>query len=455
VDPVTGCVHLTLRGGDEEFVGLLAAARSSPTDPKFKNGLFAYAHRAHRSLLRHEWAHVLQLATYPALYLRAARSARVMVGPGVFLATNPDRYPLPLRFQMDAEWQLSAMLSTIPFRAVVGDHDVRTEVAKSNVGRGILTERDLLEEDATIFQYRAEISGPGLGRAYRNWLRERPRYSRLFAFLALHFGSDDSALRLLPVMVRAAFSTTRPLESFLTIFGTIMHEGVDFFEDAPTDEDLEDLFLIGLGSKLGTVAADDLSMQKPESGDAHRVIEEGSFLSLIDRFPQLPISPLSNLDANGATGEGGLAREALRHPERFFDRRDPEPREDLLAYWPPAMTISLDHPDFPYGATLLTLSPLLHETAVPGLDGRTYAEWTASVLKSRMLWREILGGADGVNSRCPHSGCGYHKSGLCQGWMTIPATAEDCEFPQFFTLSTKHKLSTDRTALEPVPELEV
>jgi len=377
-----------------------------------------------------------------------------MVGPGVFLSTNPDRYPLPLRFQMDAEWQLSSMLSTIPFRAVVGEHDIRTEVAKSNVGRGILTERDLLEEDATVFQYRAEISGPGLGRAYRNWLREQPRYSRLFSFLGLHFGSADAALRLLPVMVRAAFRTTRPLESFLKIFGTIMHEGVDFFVDVPTDEDLEDLFLIDLRSKLGAVTADDLSMQKPESGDPQGVIEEEPFLSLIDRFPQLSISPLSNLDARGATGKGGLAREALRHPERFFDRRDPEPREDLLAYWPPAMTISLDHPDFPRGATLLALSPLLHETVVPGLDGRTYAEWTQSVLKNRMLWREVLAGAAGVNSRCPHSACGYHESGLCHGWMTVPAKADDCEFPQFLSLITKHRLSTDRTALEPAPELE-
>lgn len=449
VDPVTGCIHLTLRGDDEQFAGLLEAARSSPRDRAFKDGLFAYAWRAHRSLFTHEWAHVLQLATYPALYLRAARSARIMAGPGVFLSANPDRYPLPLQFQMDEEWHLSSMLSTIPFRAVVGDQSVRTEVAESSIGRGILTERDLIEEDATIFQYRAEISGRGIGRAYRNWLRERPRYSRLFNFLAIHFG-DDSALRLLPIMVRVAFRTTRPLESFLMTFGTIMHEGVDLFEGDWTDEALEDLFFSELKARIGIAEADDLSMQRPESDDVQGVIEEDTFMALLERYQQLPIFPLGNLDAKGGSGKRGLAREVLRHPERFFDRHDPEPHEDLLAYWPPTMTISLDHPGFPRGSTVLTLSPLLYETEVPGLSGTTYAVWNTAVLKNRMLWQAILAGAAGANSRCPHSNCTYHTSGLCQGWMTIPAAAGECEFPQFFTDITKHRLNADGTALQPV-----
>lgn len=455
MDPVTGCVHLTLSGSGEEFGELVAGARTKPTDQVFKNGLFAYAHRTYRSLFRHEWAHILQLATYPTLYLRAARSARVAVGAGMFLAGNPGRYPLPLRFQMDSEWEFSTMLSTIPFRTVVEEGGVRTEGVLSNVGRGILTERDLLEEDATIFQYRAEISGQGLGRAYRNWLRERPRYSRVFAFLARHLGKDDAALRLLPVMARAAFRTTRPLDSFLMLFGVIMHEGSDFFTDISSDEDLEELFTADLERKLGTVAADELSIQSPETADPHRVIGVEAFRGLIARFPLQPIGPLADLDANGEPGKGGLAGEALRHPERFFDRRDPDPREDLLAYWPPAITVSLDHPDFPRGSTLLSLSPLMHETQVPGLEGTTYAEWGGSILKNRMIWQEVLAGATGANARCPHAACDYHGSGLCRGWMTIPTEAAECEFPSFFAATTKHRLEGPGGELVSVHEEEV
>jgi len=450
VDSVTGCVHLTLRGADDEFAELVRMAGAVPREQSFKQDLYAYAWERHRHLLLHEWAHVLQLLSYPALYLRAVRGGKAMVGPAFFLSANPGNYALPLDFRMDERWATSSLLSTVAVRAVVGESSMELSVVEDGVARGVLTERDLIEGDATVFQYRAEISARGLGRAFRNWLRERPRYSRLFSFLAIHFG-DDAALRLLPIMVRVAFRATRPLEAFFGCFGMIMHEGADFFESLEMDdEELEDLLFTDLRSKHGSVDPDELSMQRPELDDLLGVIEVKAFAEIVRRYPQLPVAPLTKIDLEGEDGQRGVAREALRYPERFFDRRkrDFDPR--LEDYLPPAITIALDAPDFPQGSTLLALAPVLEQTPVPGLDGTPYSEMTSLVLKNRWVWRELLDGEERPNRKCPHASCPYNSPGLCRGWLKVPPEPSNCEFPDFFTQTTKHRVNADGTALEPV-----
>jgi len=450
VDSVSGCVHLTLRGGDAEFEELVRAARLGPREQSFKQDLYLYAWERHRHLVLHEWAHVLQLLSYPALYLRAVRGGKTMVAPAFYLSANPASYPLPLTFQMDEDWALSSLLSTVAVRAVVREDGVELKAVEDSVRRGVLTERDLVEGDATVFQYRAEVAGRGLGRAFRRWLREQPRYTRLFSFLAIHFG-DDAALRLLPIMVRVAFRSTRPLDTFFGSFATIMHEGADFFERLEMDdEELEELLFADLRSKHGSVAADKLSMQSPEWEDPYGAIDPETFAEIVRRYPQLPVAPLTKLDLEGEDDQRGVAREALRYPERFFDRRKRSYDPRLQDYLPPAITIALDDPDFPQGSTLLALAPVLGRTQVPGLDGISYSEMTSLWLKSRWVWREILSGKAGPNPKCPHLSCAYNSTGLCRGWIKVPSQPEACEFPDFFAQTTRHRVKADGTTLEPL-----
>ena len=452
-DPATGCVHLTLRGEGGEFRELVEAAQTDPRNVAFKAKLYSYAWREHRTLIIHEWAHVLQMATYPALFLRSARAARIMAGPAVYLAGNPGRHPLPLRFEMDERWALSNMLSTVGFRAEVGETGVSLEAVEDRVGRGILTERDLLEEDATVFQYRAEISARGSGRAYRNWLRERPRYTRVFSFLATRFG-DGAALRLLPILARVAFRTTRPVEGFFKAFGTLALAGPGLYADPDLDDaDLEGLLLENLRSSHPSLDADELTMQSPEFDDPTGVIDEPALAELVRRYRQLPISLLAEIDLNGSDEQRGWAQAALRAPETVFDRRrweeDTRPRD----YLPPITTIALADPAFPQGASLMVTAPLYAITEYPAIPGQTYAQWTSAMLKGRLMWRSIMATPDpGPNARCPHEACAYHPAGLCRGWMTIPAVEHDCEFPEFLVHTTKHGLSADGRALEPVTD---
>jgi len=375
-----------------------------------------------------------------------------MSGPAVYLAAHPGHYSLPLQLELDERWRLSSMLGTIGFRADVAEDGVKLSPVESGVvARGTLTERDLIEEDATVFQYRAEIAGRGTGRAYRNWLRERPRYTRLFAFLARHFG-DDRALRALPVLVRVAYRTTRPIESFFKSFGTLIGErrsGWDLIADQDLDDEtLEEVLFGNLREHLGSVDVSELTMGKPELDDPAGIIDDQSFETLAAHYQQLPIAPLTQINLHGSENQRGIATEALRAPWRFFNRWSREFDHSLVDYLPPAITVALDDPNFPFGSSLLVISPLLNRTEFPLIKGHTYADWLNAVLKARMLWRGFPEGMTGDNARCPHATCAYHPSGLCQGWMTIPAQAADCEFPEFFTATTKHTLSIDGGALE-------
>lgn len=445
---------MTLRETDRGFRALVEAASSNPREESYKTNLFGYAWDRHRSLMIHEWAHVLQLLSYPLLFLRSARAGRVMSGPAVYMAAHPGRYSLPLQLELDERWRLSSMLGTIGFRADVAEDGVKLSPVESGiVARGTLTERDLIEEDATVFQYRAEIAGRGTGKAYRNWLRERPRYTRLFAFLARHFG-DDGALRALPVLVRVAYRTTRPIKSFFKSFGTIIAErrrGWDLIADQDLDDEaLEDILFSNLRGHLGSVDVHELTMAKPELDDPASIIDDQAFETLATSYQQLTISPLTDINLHGSEEQRGVVTEALRTPWRFFNRWSREVDSRLVDYLPPAITITLDDPTFPFGSSLLVISPLLDRTEFPLIKGHTYADWLNAVLKARMLWRVFPEGMVGDNTRCPHASCAYHPSGLCRGWMTIPAQAADCEFPGFFTTTTKHTLSADGTAVESI-----
>ena len=446
-DPVTGRVHLMLRGQDGAHAALLDGAVRRRSDTEFKAGFYAYAWTEHRSLMNHEWAHVLQLTSYPFLFLRAARSARMMVGPARYLAGHPGRHELPIRFEMDEQWMWSSMLGTFGFVATVMADSVQIDpVAPGTIRRGVLTERDLIEEDATVFEYRSEIAARGRGTAYRNWLRERPHYSRLFSFLAQQFGADG-ALRVLPMLVRIAYRTTRPLESFFRAFGTVMIEGLP--ADPEGDATLEELLLEDLRQRLGTIGPGALTMQRPELDDPAGVIEDDAFMELIDGYLQLPIAPLARINLAGTEDQLGVASAALASPWEFFDRRTQLFDERLGDYLPPVITVALDDPQFPAGATLLVVSQLLRDMPFP-IEGTTYEDWATSTLKARLMWQAIMDGASGPNARCPHHDCPYHPTGLCHGWMTMPATADDCEFPDFMRYTTHHALSADGLALEPV-----
>jgi hypothetical protein len=439
-DLVTGTVFLQL--ADSEA---LVEAAQDP-DMAYREELVRYAWENHRGLFAHEWAHVLQVASYPYLYLRAARQGRMMAGIGVYLTKNQGRYPFPLPFELTWDWQLANALSETPVRIVIdpADRNVSFEAVAngSRVVRNALTELDLIEEDAQIFQYRVEIGSRGNGKAYRRWLIEQPRYSRAFNFLSRVF-DDEIAYRMLPVLCRAAFRTTRPLWTFGLGVGILSHNGAGHLSDWVLHELITDLVLVQAGEQYGRADLAKLTIARPETADEPGVIPPEGLESFHRNNPQVLVAPLTGLHLRD-----GTVTRCLSEPWSYFDRRGVISNE-VVSYLPPGIVLQVASPRFPRGSTILWISPLLQGSTVPGMQGTTYAEVFNAALRARLVWKTVLQQTGGPNPNCPHTGCPAHSTGLCHAWFPIPRAAADCEFPVFLRYTTGHTVAPDGSGLVP------
>lgn len=453
-DMVTGAIHLLVGGADPRAEELLRLAERDPTDTDFKFGLADYAWARYRGLFAHEWAHVSQVASYPYLFLRAARQARMMVGAGVYLEQNPGRYPLPLDLATDPSWADSNVLSDIPVKFAFTEDGIATQAVPGRAtGRNTLTELDLIEEDAQLFQYRVEIGSRGNGRAYSRWLIEAPRYNRAFSTLRRHLG-EDAAYRALHPLVKVAFRTTRPMLAFAMGLAVLKTDG-EVLSEWHLHDLLEAVVARRFAEEAGRVEPSALSAQVPELDDPAGLLPDDALKLLLEMGRQLPVAPLTELHLNGDDEQRGALTRMLDTPWEVFQGRR-APLSDLAEnFLPPGIVIRLAAPTFPRGATLVIVSPLLVQTPFLLADPSgpfNYADWFHEVFRSRSLWKTIASGARGANPSCPHTGCRAHATGLCHGWFPVPRRAEDCQFFLFFRSTTKHDVATDGSTLVPCAE---
>jgi hypothetical protein len=128
----------------------------------------------------------------------------------------------PVRLFLSQECMETWTISTIRYRITLGERTARWTFANpGEIGLNILTETDLLEEDASVFQYRTEIGTSGTGAGYSRWLKEKARYTMTFALLRRIFGAEDAFLALSP-LVRAAYSTTWPMTTFMALLNMVL-----------------------------------------------------------------------------------------------------------------------------------------------------------------------------------------------------------------------------------------
>lgn len=449
-DPVVGAAKLILNSPDSEIEPLLKLAADGQATTEFKNSVLPWAWAHHRGLVIHEWAHILQVAAYPYLFLRAARAARLLSGPGTFLQHQPGTYPLPLTgMQLDPEWELSHLIGTWPVRLTFGADSIETRsVPQGSLRRGVISEHDLVEEDATIFQFRAEIGARGTGLAYRNWLHETRGYSRIFSILSRQCG-DDAALNMIPMLSRIAFHTTRPMLAFSQTLARILGANLDLSDsdDIPFYESiLFDLLL----EKLGIADEQSLLIATPELDDPEGVITTEGFDAIIARGRQLPVWPLASESRRQGPEGSSAILEILRAPWETFERRNRELPASMLPYLPPVFMVRPEHPDFRHGWTVLFIAPLMVKTPFFDIPDVTYADWVTEVFRARELWKPIMEGTAVPNPHCPHVGCRVHRTTFCCGWISIPRTEQECSIHDFIRLTTGHRVADDGSALIPI-----
>ncbi len=446
-DPAIGITHLVVRGSTAEAKAFLDLR----PDEDYGLAMYQFALQRHPMILIHEWLHILQVASYPWLFIRAARAYHQLAAPFAAIRANRGRLDLPLQFVASREDADSRLLETIPVRIWIDAHAVRAEPVLTSLVRGVITEQDLVEEDATVAEYQIDVGGRGNGVSYRRWLTERPHYQRAFSLLSQHM-SDDAAFSVLPVLVRVAFRTNRPIAAFAGALGTVLLYGPDTWLDPESTQILEDGLTSNALNCFGI--ADDAStdFQSPAISDRPGFVTDDRFEQLVSAAT-FPVSPLSRWSlADDANGEGTpFLLRVLRQPWQHFGRRASQPSRTLLRYLPPGTTVELDDPDFPVGKTMFYVSPSVVSERPPGENGLTYGEVLIHMYQLRLVSNALMGEREPRHT-CPHDSCRVHASRLCRGWLPIPTRFQECDFPSFLEQMSKHRLDPTGKVLVPMME---
>jgi len=435
-----------------EVVELLTAARrdrklSSERRDEFLHGLMGWVRLRHYPLLAHEWGHSLQVLTHPALFLRCLREFSAVCSVADELRKAP--YATPLRLFPDASWVEGLVMPTIPVRLSVNeDGEPAAEPATARTRRGDLSEADLLEDSASIFQYKAEIGSEGSVDGYRRWLGEGRKYlyAKTFDFLSALLTPADAYIALSP-LVMAAYRTTWPVHSFISLLAkTLAHCPAP---PATLGSDRYWLFLqLMLEDALDTGRTPEPRRHLHEE-DEQRRIDRSAVLAMAAGMPGHPMSAIVSLAYENEASIDRL-EEAILHPYLAFDRRARDAHEWLQPFRPAVTAFRMFDAGMSPAETVLYISP----TVVNGTFQPGEANWQEHLIQLMQIKTFVFAVATpflkAFPHTCPHTECGFHELDLCRGWMNIPEEWRACTFPKWLENVMNRQVDADRKMLLPV-----
>jgi hypothetical protein len=454
-EPTVGAVTLAATVPDGDLATVLADLAEDRVAAQKKIDRWLWAQVP--DLFAHEWSHIFQVCSYPLLYLRAARQGRLMAQRAKAIADLPDGTELPIRGALKEQAGMSDLIEVVSVRFLFEPDGIRLAPLPSRrPRRGVLQELDLVEEDATVFQFRVEVGSRGSGHGYRRWLAERARYSALFSFLST-FATDDQALALLPVFARVALRTLRPLESLAAMLTDVVRDGADVYTTDLPDDDwdtwAEEFFTSRLLERVSPAPAVDRLFFGQTMGDEQGHVDDGAFGELVDGTPHLPLGTL----ARWSREDAGLLDRVLRAPWTFIDR-DGNRDARLERFLPPLSVYVLTGEPSGQRVVLLLPSDAMRRTPAPpalqvaGVPQVTMKTLVHEAWRGKSMLDASLGRRTPVVP-CHHTGCRFHSKGLCEAWLPIPSEPEDCEFPPWLSSTTGKDVSPDGTRLIAGPSI--
>jgi hypothetical protein len=452
-DTTLGSVAFNVPAGSiPEVTERLAEARdrrrdSSDQRSDYANMLMGWVTFRHYPLVAHEWGHALQALTHPALYLRCLREWSAVCAVVDEISKTPFAIPLPLMF--GETWLGDLTWPTFPVRISFSEEGVpRTEDSTERPRPNDISETDLLEDSASIFQYRAEIGAEGTAEGYRRWLQEGRKYlyAKVFDFVAAMLSPADAYVAV-PCLVMAAYSTNWPVHVFAQLLAVTAKEPAVIPSELGSDlywAYLERLLQTSL--KGGEVPEPRRTLM--EEADPRRIDRNG-VLSLADRFPMHPLSAIVRL-AWREEGEIRRLREAMLHPYRAFSRRRRQAETWLEPFRPPVTSFRILGSGFGISDTLMYVSP----TLVDHGERPQELSWEQFLFELMRIKAFVFASAtpffDALPHNCPHQSCRFHDLGMCRAWNHIPGRPEDCSFPPWLRHTAKRRFDFDREMLVPV-----
>lgn len=443
-DPSVGTVffNITPRNDGRLLNELIKAARERESSDeqalRYPKLVAEYLDSFHRSLVFHELSHILQALAYPGLFLRCYREMNLTNAVLAYYREDPAE-TLPARLELPSHWRDT-------WAAPVTPHTIEITEAGARIRRLLkgdrrrpsdLTENDLLEDAACMFQYKVEIGAPGTGASYSQWLRERRRYTMTYKYLSRLLG-QDCAFAFLPEFVREAFCTNRPLQAFATLVSFTVREGPSLALELGPEAfvPLCRSFMIRSGFPVRAP-----SPSSPVAEDPPAYLDSSTHADFVEKSVLHPLYPLARRVTADKTLASQLDR-TLSAPHEFVPRDSNRLPDDLATLWPPLTVIRILHPEIRFRDSVVIVSEA-YTGAFPFLEGVSYSQY----LKLCLSYRQLAIALAIDPGRIPDHNCGHRQcpvfSDLCGRWLKIPKLAKDCEFPAFAAGATARRITLD------------
>lgn len=390
-------------------------------------------------LMTHESAHALQAITHPGLFTRCLAELASMLRVVDRLLTSPDSFTVPL--EDDLGW---ASALEPQREAVRISFDSAGKLRIGDSGAKAISGGDLLEDGASIFQYRAEIGADGTAKSYRRWLGERYRYSSTFDLVSEALDPEDAYVAL-PAIVMAAYGTFSPLRGFLVLleWATRQRHGLP-----------RELGAVGYLAELESVleSAFDVIGQKSEHDLEPGVnlrVERDTVLTFADTVSLHPLAPVVKLAWKDDESISRL-RETMLQPSLAFSRGSREAEEWYEPYQTPVTVFRVIGDErFSLSDSVLEISP----TVVSGNAGMSELEIKAHMVMLLRLKAFVLSTATpyarSLPHNCSHTSCKWHRHDMCRCWLEIPIRHEECEFPKWLERDVRRRFDFDAEKLVP------
>lgn len=452
-DITCGTIFFELPGFNEESLSsvlLLAKRRKQAVHEReeYIDTTLNYLLENHKELFAHEWCHILQGLAYPGLFLRTVREMWMVENIlGAFRSSDAERLTIPQELTGQYKKFFYGPTLLYSMQGLANGTALELRGVPSDQLRGLeFSEIQLLEEDASIFQYKVMIEAEGDGQGYRRWLRHQPRYSSIFNMLRRFF-DDQGAYIALPPLVRYAYSTTRPVETFALLtarsIGTFGSRGL-----ATTDVDAYSDWLRNLLPNV--VAPPNMYIVNArESGvnDPNILIDVSMIERIHSQADRHPLYRQMQLLLNNSE-MGHKIRYALLHPFLMLNFCKKTVDLEVVEYLPPLTHIRIHHSDLRIADSLFRVAPVLAGKPTPFMGDLRYDEWLPEFIGRKHLAISLMTDlmADKLHN-CHHTGCPLYASGLCRRWYKIPIRPEDCEFPAMMEIATYYRYDTGSNAL--------
>ncbi len=285
-----------------------------------------------------------------------------------------------------------------------------------------ITELELLECYTSLIQWQIITETSAFDAAtFRRWLKRNPSYHSAYDVCCKVVKSEEIAIRLFLPLVRAAFRTSRPVESFGLLL-SYMNLDSSFFSTFIAQQEpcrWDELFSHILTREVDLPDANMGDFDTAQNGLLDNALGLTFGSSKLGHPILTPDTKRWLQEKESNEGFDGF----LSSP-RFATERNS--RIHIQEIYPPSTIIRIHSPNRSRNIFMT------RGVNAPSLDAHDYGEQIHSFLVFNGVIRRAAGLSLG-SRLCSHQSCQHYRANFCNGYHLAPEDPKDCKFPLFLS----------------------